>query len=70
MNSIFFMINYHVHFIYAEEFYYLLHPSKDADAQGEVGSAVQSVFALCEQYTQVSSISSGLYPPHAPSSFS
>lgn len=42
------MINCHVHFIYVEDFC-VLHHSKDADAQWEVGSAVQSVLALCEQ---------------------
>lgn len=54
--------------ISAEDFH-LLHHSKAADAQWEVGSAAQSVLAPCEQYLQVSSINSGLLSPPAISYF-
>lgn len=44
-----------MHFIYVKDFY-VLHHSEDAqaDAQREVGSAVQSVLPLCEEQAQVS----------------
>lgn len=59
--SVFFMINCHVNFICVGR-YSFLHNSKDgwADAQRKVGSAMQLVLVLCEQYVQVSSISSGI----------
>lgn len=57
-----------MHFIDAEDLH-LLHHSKDADAEWEVWTAVQLVLTLYELYTQVSSISSGLFFSPVPSYF-